>query len=129
MPNSEAVQDQTPRRAHSRLRLGISARIETLDGKQRVRLLDLSQGGAHIVLSEPHDIRKAVLSWLRFETYGEVVWQEGQHIGLAFDRPLPLACLVETRQRAPTVVREEAMGVEQAARQWVAGTLHQGSER
>jgi hypothetical protein len=122
-------QDQAPRRAFSRLRLGITAQLETLDGRQRVRLIDLSQGGAHVILSQAGDIRQAVLTWLRFETFGTVVWREGVHIGLKFDKLLPLAVLVETRQRAPSVVREEAMGAQQAAREWVAGIFNPGSER
>jgi hypothetical protein len=36
---------------------------------------------------------------------------------------------VETRQRAPSVVRDESMGAESAAREWVAGRFHSGSER
>jgi hypothetical protein len=116
--------EQAPRRAYSRLRLGITAQLETLDGRQRVRLIDLSQGGAHLILSQPGNVRQAVLTWLRFETFGAVAWQDDVHIGLKFDKLLPLAVLVETRQRAPTVVREEE---EQAAREWVAGTFNPGS--
>jgi PilZ domain-containing protein len=122
-------QEQAPRRAYSRLRLGISAQLETLDGRQRVRLIDLSQGGAHVILSQPGDVRQAVLTWLHFETFGMVAWREDVNIGLKFDKLLPLAVLVETRQRAPSVVREEAMGAQEAAREWVAGTSHLGSER
>jgi len=121
--------EQAPRRAYSRLRLGITAQLETLEGRQRVRLIDLSQGGAHIILSQAGDIRQAVLTWLRFETFGTVVWHDGANIGLKFDKLLPLAVLVETRQRAPSVVREEAMGAQMAAREWVAGTFSAGSER
>ena len=117
-------QAQVPRRAHLRLQLGISAQLETLDGRQRVRLIDLSQGGAHVILSKPGRLQQAVLTWLRFETFGAVVWREDVHIGLKFDKLLPLAVLVETRQRAPSVVRDEA---EAAAREWVAGTFNPGS--
>ena len=129
MTDSPDDQDQAPRRAFLRLPLGISARLETLDGRQRVRLMDLSQGGAHVILSQAGDIRQAVLTWLHFETFGTVAWHDGQHLGLTFDKLLPLAVLVETRQRAPSVVREEAMSAELAAREWVAGTFSPGSER
>ena len=121
--------EQPPRRAYSRLRLGISAQLETLEGRQRVRLIDLSQGGAHIILSQQHDIRQAVLTWIRFETFGTVAWHDGAHIGLEFDKLLPLPVLVETRHRAPSVVSDEAMGAEAAARDWVAGRFNSGSER
>lgn len=129
MSHSPNDHDPAPRRAYSRLRLGISAQLETLDGRQRIRLIDLSQGGAHVILSKPGRLREAVLTWLRFETFGTIAWQEGQHIGLHFDKLLPLAVLVETRLQAPTVVREEAMGAYETAREWVAGTAHAGSER
>ena len=117
-------QAQVPRRAHLRLQVGISAQLETLDGRQRVRLIDLSQGGAHVLLAQEDDFDQAMLTWLRFETFGMVVWREGLDVGLEFDKLLPLGVLVETRLRAPTVVREEE---ERAAREWVAGTFNPGS--
>ena len=129
MTESPVDQGQAPRRAYSRLRLGISAQLETLDGRQRVRLMDLSQGGAQIIVSQPGDIRQVVLTWLQFETFGMVAWHDGARFGLTFDKLLPLAVLVETRYRAPSVVSAEAMGAEQAARDWVAGTYNSGSER
>ena len=129
MTDSPEDQGQAPRRAYSRLRLGISAHLETLDGRQRVRLMDLSQGGARVILSRPGTIRQAVLTWLNFETFGTIMWHEDQHIGFKFDKLLPLGVLVETRQRAPSVVQEDAMVTAQAAKEWVAGTFHVGSER
>lgn len=117
-------QGGAPRRAHLRLQLGMPAQLETLDGRQRVRLIDLSQGGAHLLLSQESDLHEGMLTWLRFETFGMVVWREGLDVGLEFDKLLPLGVLVETRQQAPDVVREEE---EQAAREWVAGTFNPGS--
>lgn len=124
MTDMPVDQGQAPRRVHLRLQLGMPARLETLDGRQRVRLIDLSQGGAHVIANQDSDFHEAVLTWLRFETFGSVVWREGRDVGLEFDKLLPLGVLVETRLRAPTVVREEE---EQAAREWVAGTFNPGS--
>lgn len=124
--DSPSAQTHTPRRAHSRLRLGIAARLQTLAGVQAVRLIDLSQSGAQLILSEPADIRQAVLTWLNFEAFGSIVWREDDHIGMHFDEVLPFEHLIETRQRAPSVVREEAMEAKLAAKRWVAGTLRQG---
>lgn len=109
---------QAPRRAFSRLQLGIAAQLETLDGRQRIRLVNLSQAGAHIVLDKPAEIHAGVLTWLRFETFGSVVWRNEEHVGLEFDKLLPPRVLVETRQLAPDIVREEE---EAAARDFVAG--------
>lgn len=129
MTVSPDASGQAPRRAFSRLRLGIAAQLETLEGRKKVRLIDLSQGGAHVALSEPADVRQAVLSWLHFEAFGMAAWNDGEHIGFEFDQPLPLEVLVQTRQQAPSVVRNEALSAELAARDWVAGRLNQGSER
>ena len=126
MSQSPDHQGHLPRRAYSRLRLGITAQLETLDGRQRVRLIDLSQGGAHVIMSKSGLVQQAVLTWLRFETFGMIAWQDGQHIGLHFDKLLPLPVLVETRLQAPTVVRDEAYEI---AREWVTGSAHAGSER
>jgi len=129
MPNSQVKPGSEPRRAFSRLELGIIARLDMLSGWQRVRLIDLSQGGAHLILSRPEPIGEGVLKWLRFDAYGAVAWQEREHVGMKFDGLLPLPWLVETRQRAPFVVREEAMATELAAHDWVAGTRTLGSDR
>jgi hypothetical protein len=119
MTDVPAEQGKAPRRAFPRLQLGISAQLETLEGRQRVRLMDLSQGGARVIPSKAGDIKEGVLTWIRFETFGTVAWVDGKHVGLEFDVPLPLAVLVETRQKAPSVVREEE---ERIAREWVEGS-------
>jgi hypothetical protein len=110
------------RRNYARLNVGIGARLITLDGTQRVRLIDLSQGGAQLILSEPGNITAGLLSWLDFEAFGETAWHEDDRLGLKFERLLPLTCLVQTRGQAPSVVRAELLG-EDIAQAWVSGTL------
>ena len=129
MPLATASQDSMKSRAFSRLQVGILARLDMLEGWQKVRLIDLSQGGAHLILSKPVPLREGVLKWLRFEAYGVVVWQRDEHVGLSFDNLVPIPHLVETRQRAPTVVREESMATEIAAQDWVSGKVHLGADR
>ena len=102
------------RRQHARLSLGIPARFDTLDGRQQVRLVDLSRGGAHIVLPKEAPASEGVLGWMEFETFGIVMWQDGDNVGLEFDRPLSDACFAATRDFAPEIFRE-------AARAFVAG--------
>ena len=105
-----------PRRAFSRLHVEIDAYLDTLEGRQKVRLVDLSQAGAHLVLSKPEEVREGVLRWLRFDTFGIAMWQRGDDVGLKFDRLLPPAVLDETRERAPSLVLEMAQA-------WVSGSL------
>ena len=126
---SESSEDQTPRRGYSRLRLGIAARLETIAGKQSVRLIDLSQTGARLILSQPGDARDAVLTWLGFEAFGSGIWREDDQVGIHFDDLVPIEQLLETRRRAPSVVREEELEARAAAREWVAGERHHGTER
>ena len=113
---------QASRRAFARLKVGIGARLETLDGAQPVRLVDLSQGGAHLILSRPDEAGAGVLTWLDFETFGELAWRDESSIGLAFDKLLQPACLAETRRRAPSIVRDEELGTS-VAKAWASGEL------
>jgi hypothetical protein len=106
-----------PRRAYPRLHVGIDGSLETLEGRQTVRLVDLSPAGAHIVLSQPETVREGVLRWLEFDTFGMAVWQDAMDVGLKFDRLLPAHVLDETRERAPGLVLEMAQA-------WVSGSLH-----
>jgi len=116
MANPQPLERVDVRRAYLRLPLGIGAFFDTLDGRKHVRLIDLSQSGAQLILSDPEPIDRGVLSWLGFDTYAEVAWRDDEHIGLTFDRLLPLPVLVETRKRAPSVVRD-------LAQSWVSGDL------
>jgi len=96
------------RRQHARLRLGIPARLETLGERHKVRLVDLSHGGAQIEMERQAPVKEGVLSWMRFDTFGIAAWQDGESVGLEFDRPLSRECLVATRDKAPEIFREAA---------------------
>jgi hypothetical protein len=102
------------RRAHARLRLGIPAQLETLSERHKVRLVDLSHGGAQIEMEREAPVKEGVLSWMLFETFGIAAWQDGGSVGLEFDRPLSRECLRLTRQKAPEIFLD-------AARDFVAG--------
>lgn len=112
--------DEEGRRRFARLELGIAARFTTLAGEQPVRIVNLSQNGARLILSVPDEAGAGVLTWLDFETFGELSWQDGDTIGVAFDQLLSPGCLAQTRLRAPTVVREEESRLAQA---WIAGEI------
>jgi hypothetical protein len=105
-----------PRRAYSRLHVGIDAYLDTLEGRQRVSLVDLSQAGAQVTLSQPEHVKEGVLSWLGFDTFAIAVWQNENEVGLQFDKLLPISYIVETRKRAPSLVLEMAQA-------WVTGGL------
>jgi hypothetical protein len=106
------------RRKHPRLRVGIPARLETVHGTKTVDLLNLSQAGAKIDLAQIPKVREAILRWLDFEAMGNVIWQDGEQLGIVFDSPLTAEAILATRKLAPSVVEEE---VSEAARIWSIG--------
>ena len=113
---NQLAEGSDPRRAHSRLPVGIEAFLETLEGRQTVRLIDLSTAGAHLQLSQPEPVREGMVRWLDFETFGMAMWQSDCDVGLKFDELLSHRILFQTRQRAPSVVLEMAQA-------WVSGDL------
>ena len=114
--------DEDGRRRFARLNVGIGARFTTLAGEQPVRLVNLSQKGAKLILSAPGDAGAGVLTWLDFETFGELAWQEEDTIGIVFDKLLTPGCMAQTRLRAPSIVREEESGAK-LAQAWIAGEI------
>jgi hypothetical protein len=114
------ILDDDGRRRFARLEVGIGARFTTLAGDQPVRLVNLSQNGAKLILSAPEDAGAGVLTWLDFETFGDLAWQDEDTIGIVFDKLLRPGILAQTRLRAPTVVREEEAGL---AKAWVSGEI------
>lgn len=118
-----------PRRHFGRLRLGIPALLETLHGRKHVRLVDLSQGGALILLPQEFPVRDCILRWLGFELFCSTAWQRGTQIGLMFERELTIAMMMSTREHAPAVLAREEAETAAAAQGWAEGWLHQGAER
>ena len=114
--------DHQPRRAFSRLRLGIPARLLSLDGQQWVTLVDLSQSGARVALDSTSKISGGLLRWLGFEAFGDPAWQVGDELALHFDEPIEPRWLFETRQRAPVELNTE-LDARNAAREWVTGRV------
>src|SRR5688500_14752441 len=83
---SAALQaEHQPRRGFPRLRLGVMARLLTLEGEQWVTLVDLSQSGARVVLGASGKVTGGLLRWLGYEAFGDPVWQFGDELALHFD--------------------------------------------
>lgn len=108
------------RRRDSRLRLGVPAQLITLTGQCGASLCDLSQSGAHLrangTLVRGED---AVLSWLGFEAFGQIVWAGDGEAGMEFDELLTAAILIQTRDQvdlglAPSTKRADY----ETARDW-----------
>lgn len=122
--NGEDVGDG--QRDFLRLTLGLVGEMETLNGKRRVEILDLSQGGAQVVLADPanpgrYEIRDCVLRWMEFEAFGEVRRNQDGHYGIAFDEPLRPGVIKATRTAASLNVRRDFLEHRQHARLWAHG--------
>lgn len=87
------------RRRHARLRVELRARLITLDGTIRAILADVARLGARLYAPdcELRPGREAVVTWERFEAFGDVVWNDGCYLGLHFEEPLAKAVLMATR--------------------------------
>jgi len=120
MPVALHTETHLPRRAYARLRLGVPARLLTLDGQQWVTLVDLSQSGARVVLDASGRISGGLLRWLGFEAFGDPAWQVGDELALHFDEPIEPAWLFETRRRAPVELDYE-LNARRAADDFVSG--------
>ncbi|MXO71211.1 PilZ domain-containing protein [Alteraurantiacibacter buctensis] len=115
----------TGRRRDSRLRIrqGVPAQAMTLDGQLSASVLDLSQSGAHLRLSEPlRTGQDVMLWWLGFEAFGRVVWVSGSDAGLEFYDLVPAPVLLHTREQvdAGRVRSTDEVAID-AARAWYQG--------
>lgn len=120
--HDEAV--QRGRRNRSRLRVRLPVRMETRSETSRVILVDVSTTGARIVADNPPKLgTEVVLHWDRYEAFGEVVWAEGVHCGVAFFDPIPETDVFATRELddAARLPHDREL-LRQAARHWVEGT-------
>jgi hypothetical protein len=109
-----------------RLPLGVLGFIETLNGRQRVEIVDLSQGGAYVVLMDAakasrYEVRDCVLRWMNYEAFGEVKRRDGVHFGIAFDEPLRPGVIKDTRKHASLNIRNDFYELKDAARLWARG--------
>ena len=117
--------DQSSRRDYLRLELGVIARLETLDGRRKVEIRDLSQGGARVkLLDEGEPFDKGVLCWLGFDTYAVVGRRIGNELGLVFDVPLRPVVIKKTREMAPRIWRNDSCYLGAMARDFVNGTFN-----
>lgn len=104
MEQTARIERWIDRRQASRFRLGMSARLITLERHLDVVLEDLSEGGAKITLPEPHTFPVCVLKWMDHHAFAEVRWMNGRVVGLQFPSPISAMTLEQTARYAPGLV-------------------------
>jgi hypothetical protein len=92
------------RRQAPRFRLGMPARLITLERHLDVVLEDLSEAGAKVTLPVPHTFTVCVLKWMDHHCFAEVRWMQGCVVGLKFASPISAMTLEQTGRYAPGLV-------------------------
>lgn len=108
-------------RTEPRVRLVIEAVLMGMEGRQQVILFDLSRAGAKVEFEAPPAEKAGFLSWMEFETFGDVVWREGLYVGLKFDKPIPVQWLDDTCDRVGDGDAYRHEELLKQAREWVEG--------
>ena len=103
------------------IRLPVSA--ETLEGRKRIGLLEVSLNGARLEGADlPPAGKDIVLLCGAVEAFGRIVWAAGERRGMHFDEPISIPELVALRRIA---VAAEDAGMTpqefQAAADWESG--------
>ena len=106
MEQTASIQHWIDRRQAPRFRLGMAARLITLEKHLDVVLEDLSEAGAKITLPEPHTFPVCVLKWMDHHAFAEVRWTRGHVVGLQFASPIPAEWLEQTIEHAPDLVTQ-----------------------
>lgn len=114
---------QSGRRAEPRAPVRLPVSVETLDGKKRVGLLEVSLSGARLSgLGLPAVGKDIVLMCGPIEAFGTIVWAAGERCGMQFDQPISLRQLVALRQVAVAVEHSGISPEEiQAVADWESG--------
>jgi hypothetical protein len=86
------------KRAESRLRVRLPARLVTLDFNRSAMLRDLSKSGARVETTGlPLKCCDVVLTWYKFEAFGRIMWSHSGESGIGFYDPIPPEWLIATR--------------------------------
>lgn len=125
MATALACPDFAPRRGRARLRVGVSAAIATMNGRQGITLLNLSESGALLRVKDSAPFDRGVLKWVNYEAFGVVAWRKGSDVGLRFDEPIDRAWLLDTRERLPALSKGHDE-FRQFASDWATGGAGHG---
>jgi hypothetical protein len=101
MDQTARIEHWICRRATPRFRLGMRARLITLERHLNVVIEDLSEGGAKLALPQPHAFTVCVLKWMDFHAFAEVSWMRETLVGLQFASPISVETIEQTLLCAP----------------------------
>lgn len=100
MDRTARIEHWICRRHAPRFRLGVPARLITLERHLTVVLEELSEGGARVVLPAPHSFTVGVLKWMDHHAFAEVRWMRECVVGLQFPSRISAEMLERTVRHA-----------------------------
>ncbi len=106
MEQTALIEHWMCRRQTPRFRLGMPARLITLERHLDVVLEDLSENGAKITLPVPHVFTVGVLKWMDCHAFAEVAWARDLSVGLQFSATISADELARTVHYAPDLVTQ-----------------------
>jgi hypothetical protein len=111
------------KRAESRLRVRLPARLEALDFNLSTILCDLSRYGARIEhAGMPLKCCDVVLKWHDFEAFGRIMWSHSGETGIGFYDPVHQNWLIATRDLdGREHIKDNRESVRRHAQEWVKG--------
>ena len=123
-PNDRDQQPPQPRRAASRLRLHLPARLTFVGRRSSCLIENISQSGAQLIVDgAPRRGEEGQLKCKNLFAFFRTVWSAGNLIGVEFDETIPLQTILELRRINDAYSDFQRMEVRRTARRWVAGDL------
>ena len=106
MEQTASIEQWICRRQAPRFRLGMPARLITLERHLTVVIEDMSEDGARVKLPVRHAFGVCVLKWMDCHAFAEVRWMRDLSVGLQFASPISAETLAETARCAPDLVTQ-----------------------
>lgn len=111
------------KRAESRLKVRLPARLVAIDFNLPVILCDLARHGARIEReNQLLPCCDVVLTWHQFEAFGRIKWSHSGESGISFYDPIPPQWLIATRDHDDAErLRDRRELARRHAQEWVKG--------
>ena len=110
-------------RSYGRANVNLHSSLSTPHGSVRCLVLDLSIGGARVVMDQTMEVGEALwLSLHKVKVFGSVQWVRGKEIGVKFEEKLPKALVLSLRGDNVDPQALEAIEAMLVAQDWAVGT-------
>ncbi len=124
IPHAQCPQAHHPRRAASRLRLHLPARLTFVGRNSACLVENISHTGAQLFVdAAPPKGEEGQLNCETLTAFFQTVWSAGNLVGIEFDEAIPLQKILELRRINDSYSEHQRMEIRKSARRWVSGDL------